>query len=204
MDAPVGPWGTQTFIAGPTADAMIAPWVIKGAMDGPAFAAYVGQGRIPEPVPGTVVIPDSLATHKNAAAANAMPGAGCGFLFRPPHSPDRNPIEMAFSKLKPHPRWIGARIFADMFDAVAEICDLSSPQNCWNDVKAAGYVSSSWRNALGVARIRIVGAVPLGHHHAERVGHDLGLGATGHAADPHAAAHAPPHAGHPGPAQGGL
>jgi hypothetical protein len=67
---------------------LIAPWVIKGAMDGEAFAAYVEQVLVPELAPGTVVILDTLATHKNAAAAKAMRKAGCWFLFLPPYSPD--------------------------------------------------------------------------------------------------------------------
>ena len=141
MDAPFGSWGTQTFIAGLGANALIAPWVIKGSMDGEAFAAYVTQVLLPELEPGTVVILDNLATHKNAAAAKAMREAGCWFLFLPPYSPDLNPIEMAFSKLKAHLRRIGARTFTDMFSALAEICDLFSPDECWNYFKAAGYVS---------------------------------------------------------------
>ncbi|MFV1874541.1 IS630 family transposase [Nioella sp.] len=141
MDAPFGSWGTQTFIAGLGANALIAPWVIKGAMDGEAFAAYVTQVLLPELEPGTVVILDNLATHKNAAAAKAMREAGCWFLFLPPYSPDLNPIEMAFSKLKAHLRRIGARTFTDMFSALAEICDLFSPDECWNYFKAARYVS---------------------------------------------------------------
>ena len=68
MDAPFGAWGTQTFIAGLTQDALIAPWVIKGAMDGPAFTAYVEKVLVPELSPGTVVILDNLATHRNAEA----------------------------------------------------------------------------------------------------------------------------------------
>lgn len=88
MDAPFGSWGTQTFIAGLSTGALIAPWVIKGAMDGEAFEAYVEQVLIPELEPGTVVILDNLATHKNAAAAKAMREAGCWFLFLPPYSPD--------------------------------------------------------------------------------------------------------------------
>jgi transposase len=108
MDTPFGSWGTQTFIAGLSADAMIAPWVIKGAMDGAAFAAYVEKVLVPELSPGTVVILDNLATHKNVEAEKAMRSAGCWFLFLPPYSPDLNPIEMAFSKLKAHLRRIGA------------------------------------------------------------------------------------------------
>ena len=80
MDAPLGSLGTQTFIAGLTADAMIAPWVIKGAMNGPAFAIYIEKVLIPELASGTVVILDNLATHKNAIAANAMRDAGRWFL----------------------------------------------------------------------------------------------------------------------------
>ena len=141
MDDPFGSWGTQTFIAGLTTDAMIAPWVIKGAMDGAAFAAYIEKVPVPELAPGTVVILDNLAPHKNASAAKAMRDAGYWFLFLPPYSPDLNPIEMAFSKLKAHLRRIGARIFTDMFEAIAEVCDLYSPQECWNYFKAAGYVA---------------------------------------------------------------
>ena len=141
MDVPFGAWGTQTFIAGLTSEALIAPWVIKGAMDGPAFVAYVEKVLVPELAPGTVVILDNLATHRNAQAAEAMHRAGCWFLFLPPYSPDLNPIEMAFSKLKAHLRRIGARTFTQMFDAIAEICDLYSPVECWNYLKAAGYAS---------------------------------------------------------------
>ncbi len=121
---------------------MIAPWVIKGAMDGPAFATYVENVLVPELAPGTVVILDNLATHKNAAATKAMRDAGCWFLFLPPYSPDLNPIEMAFSKLKAHLRRIGAHNFTDMFRALAEICDLYSAEECWNYFEAAGYASS--------------------------------------------------------------
>ena len=141
MDAPFGSWGTQTLIAGLTQDALIAPWVIKGAMDGPAFAAYVEKVLVPELEPGTVVILDNLATHKNAAAAKAMLDAGCWFLYLPPYSPDLNPIEQAFSKLKAHLRRIGARTFTEVFEAIGSICNLYEPTECWNYFKAAGYVS---------------------------------------------------------------
>jgi hypothetical protein len=90
---------------------------------------------VPELTPGTVVILDNLATHKNAEAAKAMRDAGCWYFFLPPYSPDLNPIEMAFSKLKAHLRRIGARSFTEMFDAIAEVCDLYSP-------KSAGTTSS--------------------------------------------------------------
>ena len=114
MDAPFGSWGTQTMIAGLTADALIAPWVIKGAMDGAAFATYVRHVLVPAIEPGTVVVLDNLSTHRNEEAARALQDHGCWFLFLPPYSPDLNPIEMAFSKLKAHLRRIGARTFTDV------------------------------------------------------------------------------------------
>jgi len=141
MDAAFGSWGTQTLIAGLTADALIAPWVIKGAMDGPAFAAYVSKVLVPEIEPGTVVILDNLVTHRNVEATRALRDHGCWFLYLPPYSPDLNPIEQAFSKLKAHLRRIGARRFTDVFDAIGAICELYDPQECWNYFTAAGYVS---------------------------------------------------------------
>lgn len=139
MDAPFGSWGTQTFIAGLGANALIAPWVIKGSMDGEAFAAYVTQVLLPELEPGTVVILDNLATHKNAAAAKAMREAGCWFLFLPPYSPDLNPIEMAFSKLKALIRKAAARTYQELWKAVGHVCDLFTDEECYNFFKAAGY-----------------------------------------------------------------
>ena len=71
-----------------------------------------------------------------------MPETGRWFLFLPPYSPDLNPIEQAFSKLKAHLRRIGARSFTQLFNAIGEICDMFSPQECWNYLLAAGYVST--------------------------------------------------------------
>ena len=97
-----------------------------------------------------------LPTHHNTEARKAMREAGCWFLFLPPYSPDPgspllsqgqapgqalNPIEQAFSKLKAHLRRIGARSFSQLFTAIGEICEMFSPQECWNYLHAAGYVS---------------------------------------------------------------
>ena len=141
MDAPFGSWGTQTLTAGLSQDALIAPWVIKGAMNGPAFTAYLHEVLVPEIEPGTVVILDNLATYKNKEAAAALRAHGCRVLFLPPYSPDLNPIEQAFSKLKAHLRRIGARTFTELFQAIGKICDPYDPQECWNNFKPAGYVS---------------------------------------------------------------
>lgn len=142
MDAPFGSWGTQTLIAGLTKDWLIAPWVIKGAMNGPAFATYVREVLVPELEPGTADILDNLETHKNKDAAEALRANGCRCHFLPPYSPDLNPIEQAFSKLKAHLRRIGARTFTDVFEAIGRICDLYDLLECWNYCNTPGYVSS--------------------------------------------------------------
>ncbi len=139
--APFGKWSTQTFIAGLTQDALIAPWVIPGAMNGAAFETYIQTQLAPALVPGTVVILDNLSTHKSGRAAKALKERGCWFLFLPPYSPDLNPIEMAFSKLKAHLRRIGARSFDELIKAIGNICDLFNPEECSNFLQAAGYVS---------------------------------------------------------------
>lgn len=140
--APFGKWGTQTFIAGLTQNALIAPWVIAGAMNGLAFDTYIETQLAPVLDPGTVVILDNLSTHRSPRAAQALKRQGCWFLFLPPYSPDLNPIEMAFSKLKAHLRRIGARTFDALFEALDDICDLFDSQECWNFIKAAGYASN--------------------------------------------------------------
>ena len=111
-------------------------------MNGEAFAAYIREVLIPQIKPGTVVILDNLATHRNKEATQALRDHGCWFLYLPPYSPDLNPIEMAFSKLKAHLRRVGARTFIDLFHAVGDICDLYSPEECWNYFCHAGYAST--------------------------------------------------------------
>ena len=142
MSTPFGAWGTQTFIAGLTHNSLIAPWVINGAMNGMAFAAYIRDVLAPELEPGTVVICDNLAAHRNKDAAAALKAKRCWFLYLPPYSPDLNPIELAFSKLKAHLRRIGARTFDQMFDALAQTCDLFTPEEWWNYFCEAGYGSN--------------------------------------------------------------
>jgi len=138
--APFGKWRTQTFIAGLTCGDLIAPWVIEGAMNGPAFDTYVETQLAPVLEPGTVVILDNLSTHRSPRAAEALRQRRCWFLFLPPYSPDLNPIEQAFAKLKAHLRRIGARTFDDLIKAIGNTCDLFSPEECWNFFKNAGNV----------------------------------------------------------------
>ncbi len=113
--APFGRWQTQTFIAGLTCDALVAPWVLEGAMDRAAFDIYIETQLAPALSPGTVVILDNLSTHKGPKAAELLSSRGCWMLFLPAYSPDLNPIEMAFSKLKAHLRRIGARTYNPAF-----------------------------------------------------------------------------------------
>jgi transposase len=112
--APFRRWGNQTLIAVLSCDGIVAPWVISGAMDRDAFDTDVEKVLIPELDPGSVVILDDLATHKNDAAAQMLKSHGCWVLFLPAYSPDLNPIEMAFSKLIEPPRvcrrWIGSNV----------------------------------------------------------------------------------------------
>ena len=137
--APFGHWRTQTFIAGLRCDALTAPWVVDKAMDRTAFDLWVETQLAPTLKPGDVVVLDNLAVHKSAKAAQILKEHGAWLLFLPPYSPDLNPIEMAFSKLKAHLRAAGARTFDALWRAIGSICDLFSPQECWNYLAAAGY-----------------------------------------------------------------
>ena len=140
--APFGKWQTQTFIAGLTCTDLIAPWVIRSAMDRTAFDTYVETQLAPALEPGTVVILDNLATHKSAKAAEVLKSHGCWLLFLPAYSPDLNPIEMAFSKLKAHLRRIEARTFDQLLRALGDICSLFHSNEFWNFFRAAGYASN--------------------------------------------------------------
>ena len=140
-NAPFRRSGNQTLIAALSCEGILAPWVISGAMDRDAFDTYVEKVLIPELEPGSVVILDNLATHKSETAAQMLKSHGCWFLFLPTYSPDLNPIEMAFSKLKAHLRRIGAQTFDQLIEAIGEICQLFTPDECWNFFKASEYTS---------------------------------------------------------------
>lgn len=141
-DAPFGKWHTQTFIAGLRCDGLTAPWIVDGALDGTAFDTYVRTQLAPTLQPGDVVICDNLNVHKSPRAAAMLAERGAWFLFLPKYSPDLNPIEMAFAKLKALLRKAKARTYDDLWQAVGNICNLFSPEECWNYFKDAGYVSN--------------------------------------------------------------
>jgi transposase len=140
-DAPFGHWATQTFIAGLRCDGLTAPWVIDQPMNRKIFDTYVETQLAPTLQPGDVVILDNLPSHKSAKAEAVLKQRGAWFLFLPPYSPDLNPIEMAFAKLKAHLRRIGARTIDALWRAIGDICALYSEQECWNYLKDAGYAS---------------------------------------------------------------
>ena len=140
-DAPFGHWRTQTFIAGLRIDELCAPWLLDGAMNRAAFDVYIETQLAPTLQPGDVVIADNLSSHKSARAQALLKSQGNWMLFLPPYSPDLNPIEMAFSKLKAHLKKTAARTFDALTDAVGDICDLFDPNECENYFKAANYVA---------------------------------------------------------------
>ena len=137
--APFGHWGTQTFIAGLRCDALIAPWVLNGPMNRAAFNTYIRTQLAPTLQPGDVVILDNLAAHKSPEARACLAECGAWFLFLPAYSPDLNPIEMAFSKLKAHLRRAKARTIEALWNAIGNICDLYSQTECRNYFMASGY-----------------------------------------------------------------
>lgn len=139
--APFGHWGTQTFIAGLRCDGLTAPWMVDKPMTRAIFEIYVETQLAPTLKSGDVVILDNLASHKSEKAQAILKERGAWFLFLPPYSPDLNPIEMAFAKLKAHLKRIGARTIDALWKAVGDICDLYSPEECWNYLKEAGYAS---------------------------------------------------------------
>lgn len=139
--APFGHWGTQTFIAGLRCHGLSAPWVLDKAMNRAAFDTYVETQLAPTLRKGDVVILDNLSVHKSPKAAACLKQRGAWFLFLPPYSPDLNPIEEAFAKLKAHLRKAKARTFDALWRAIGEICDLFEPEQCWNFLKAKGYAS---------------------------------------------------------------
>lgn len=109
--APFGHWHTQTFIAGLGCDGLIAHWVLDGPMNRDCFKTYVTRQLTPALRPGQIVVADNLSSHKSSRAMELLRTKGCELIFLPPYSPDLNPIEMAFSKLKTLIRKAAARTY---------------------------------------------------------------------------------------------
>ena len=136
---PHGHWKTTTLIAGMRLDGLSAPMLIDGAMDGVAFAAWVERLLVPALAQGDVVVLDNLPAHKVRAAREAIERAGATLLFLPPYSPDFNPIEQAFAKLKALLRKAAARTLTALEDAIAQALHALTPVECANYFSNSGY-----------------------------------------------------------------
>jgi transposase len=136
---PHGHWKTTTFIGALRLCGMTAPMTLDGAMHGDAFLAYVEQLLVPTLKPGDIVVLDNLPAHKSVAARKAVEKAGAELRFLPPYSPDLNPIEMAFSKIKALLRKVAARTVPALGDAIRDAIDAITPTECANYFTASGY-----------------------------------------------------------------
>ena len=136
---PHGHWKTTTFTGALRLTGMTAPFVYDGAMNGQVFLAYVEQVLVPTFAPGEVVVMDNLPAHKAAGIRDAIEAAGASLLYLPPYSPDFNPIENAFAKLKALLRARAERTIAALWDTVGSVLDRFTPAECANCFKAAGY-----------------------------------------------------------------
>jgi transposase len=140
--APHGHWKTITFVGGLRLRGMTAPCVIEGAMNGPMFLAWVKQALVPTLKPGDIVAMDNLPVHKVAGVAEAIESAGATPLFLPPYSPDLNPIEMAFSKLKAHLRKAAEHTVPGLLKRIGRVVKAFTPQECRNFFRHVGYVQT--------------------------------------------------------------
>ena len=136
---PFGHWKTTTFTAALRSTGLTAPLVLDGPMDGVAFLAYVRQVLVPGLKPGDIVIMDNLPAHKVKGVREAIESAGARLFYLPPYSPDLNPIENAFSKLKAILRKAAARTIEDLWAAIAAALDTFTPSQCSNFFAACGY-----------------------------------------------------------------
>ena len=137
--APFGHWNTTTFLAALRCDRIDAPWLIEGPINGQRFGVYVEQVLAPTLSPGDIVVMDNLGSHKGKAVRQAIRRAGAKLFFLPKYSPDLNPIEQFFAKLKHYLRAAQRRTQATLSDAVADILGLITPQECSNYLAHDGY-----------------------------------------------------------------
>lgn len=139
--APYGHWKTLTFIAALRHDRIDAPWVINGPINGDLFTTYVRHELAPTLAKGDLVVVDNLSSHKAKAARQAIREKGAHLLFLPPYSPDLNPIEQVFAKLKYLMRDAQARTVEATWRKVGQLLDLFPAQECRNYLRNSGYVA---------------------------------------------------------------
>jgi transposase len=145
LDGPIphGHWKATTFVGGLTTRGFVAPYVLDGPMNGATFRAWTEQMLAPELRPGDIVIMDNLAAHKVAGIAKAIADRGAELRFLPPYSPDLNPIEQAFAKLKALLRKAAERSVDGLWNAIGRQLDLVPPAECANYLASAGYPRSA-------------------------------------------------------------
>jgi transposase len=139
---PNGRWKTTTFLAALRHDRIEAPCLFDGPINGARFLAYVEQALVQTLRPGDFVVLDNLGSHRAKAARQAIRKAGAHLIFLLKYSPDLNPIEQAFAKLKTLLRKKAARTVEAFCDAIGDLLDSFTPQECANYLKNAGYASS--------------------------------------------------------------
>ncbi len=137
--APFGHWNTMTFLAALRRDRVEAPWLLDGPINGERFVIYVEQVLVPTLARGDIVIMDNLGSHKAKAARQAIRKLGAKLIFLPKYSPDLNPIEQFFAKLKHHLRQAQARTRDTVCDAIAKTLNTLSPTECSNYFAHSGY-----------------------------------------------------------------
>jgi transposase len=139
VGVPHGRWKTTTFVAGLRLSGLVAPFVLDGPINRPAFEAYVEKVLVPELWPGDVVVLDNLSSHKGPRVRALIEAVGAKLLYLPPYSPDFNPIENAFAKLKALLRKAAERTIEGLRTAIGHLIDAFTPTECANSFAAAGY-----------------------------------------------------------------
>ena len=139
---PQGHWRTLTFLAALRCNRIEAPCVIDGPINGETFLAYVEQVLVPKLKPGDIVIVDNLGSHKGKAVRCAIRSAGAKLIFLPPYSPDLNPIEQVFAKLKTLLQKASERTVEATWKRIGVLLDAFSPNECANYFRNAGYASN--------------------------------------------------------------
>lgn len=138
---PQGHWKTLTFVAGLRANSLTAPFVIDQPMNGTIFQVYLRQCLAPTLSPGDIVVMDNLPAHKLAAVRPIIEAAGATLLYLPPYSPDLNPIEQVFAKLKTLLRKAAKRSITELWQQIGELLDKFSEQECRNYLRNSGYAT---------------------------------------------------------------
>lgn len=138
-DVPFGHWKSLTFVGALKITGLTAPMVLEGAMDGECFLAYVQQFLCPTLARGNIVVMDNLACHKQSGVKAAIEAVGANVFYLPPYSPDLNPIEQAFAKLKTLLRKAAERTIDGLTHRIGQLVDHFTPTECQNYFRNSGY-----------------------------------------------------------------